>query len=130
MTAKPHMFSKIFDFAYERTGLQGLGFYLCHLIIYILILGLVFGFAMAAGVMQGGQEEQLHLISTISIPVSLAYGLAMTYLMLKAKRLTRSRNHVLIGALAVILGGFGTFFSLMPIAWLSTRPVAHTPVQD
>lgn len=123
--AKPHMFSKIFDFGYQRTALQAFGFYLAHIILFLLIAGIVLGFAMGAAGM-GDEPDRLMEIARAASPVlGLTHALVMSVFMLKAKNLGASRNHALIGALAIVLGGVGgPMLSLIPIAWLSTRLAA------
>ena len=119
------MFSNIFDFSYERTGLQALGFYLCQLIVFLLLAGAVLGFFMAMGGMGKTFESQQEAAKVLGPLLGLSHALVVTIFMLKAKNLDTSRNHVLVGALAVLLGGLaGPLLSLIPVAWLSTRDAA------
>lgn len=127
MASKPHMFSKIFDFRYQRTLLQSIGFYFCQLIIFFLLTGVVLGFMIAAGLGDVSHAEQERTARIMGPVFGLIHALCMAIFMLKAKNLDNSLNHVLIGALALALGGVGqALFSLIPIAWMSTRPVAPT----
>lgn len=142
MTIRPHMFSKIFDFRYQRTPLQACGFYLAQVIVYILISGLFLALLQISGVIDpvaniaAGMPDPRGIpalqakVNEINPYLGLAHALFVIGFMLKAKNMERNRKMVLIGAAGIVLGGvWGAPASLIIASYLSTRPVAPLPAK-
>ncbi len=143
MTKRPHMFSRIFDFSYTRTPLQAVGFYLAQLLIYLLLSSLFFALlqgigvidpvkALSPGVMDPQALAKLQsVIAKVNPVIGILHAFAVTMFMLNAKNMQRIRKYILMGALATVLGILGSaLFSLMVVAYLSTRPVEPAPVKQ
>ncbi len=125
MTAKPHLFSKIFDFSYQRTPLQAFGFYIAQLMLYIILAGVILGFFIAAGGMGHDFDGQVSTAQAISPIIGMSHALLMAYLLIRAKGFRRDRKYVIVGACAVVLGAIGgPVISLMVVSYLSTKRAA------
>ncbi len=125
MTKKNHMFSNLFDFSYQRTPLQAVGFYIAQLMIYILMAGVVLGFFIAAGGMGDDFDGQVSTARIISPIIGMSHALLLVYLMLRAKAFRRNQKYIIAGAVAVVLGAIGgPIISLMMVSYLSTKRVA------
>lgn len=122
MARKPHMFSRLFDLGMQRTKLQAFGFYLAHLILYMLLSGLLMGVLKMLGVMGHTFDDQVQMAATLGPLMGLIHALTLIFLMLRAKRMNHTRKMVFIGAGAVVLGGIGgPLLSLIAISWMSTK---------
>lgn len=129
MLRKPHMFSKIFDLGLQRTRLQAVGFYIAHLCLYLILVGLLMGFLIAPGLLGTSFEGQVEGAAMIGPALGLIHALVMTVLMLKAKNMQHDRKMIAIGAGAILIGGLGgPLLSLLVISWLSTRMPEPAPV--
>jgi len=105
------MFKKIFDFGYNRTGRQAVGFYIAHFIVLILLAG-IFG-----GLTMGGFEEGV----MAGARTAVVYSVVLSFLVVAKKNdwgLTTVVLSLVSGILAMILGGFT---GLIIPAYLTTR---------
>lgn len=124
MAKKPHMFSRIFDFRYQRTGLQGFGFFLAYFCFYILWIGVCTGLMIMAGLIPDDDAGLKNHAMTMKPLIGGSYILALTFLMLRARDLLAERYYVLGGFALIVIGTWlSPFYALIPLCYLSTRPV-------
>lgn len=125
MSRKPHMFSAPFEFAYQRSVLQAVGFYLAQLMIYIILSGVILGFFMAAGGMGDDFQGNVATAQAISPIIGMSHALLMVYLMLRSKGLRKQKKYIIAGGIAILLGAIGgPIISLMVVSYLSTKRAA------
>lgn len=104
------------DFAYQRSALQALAFYITYLIV-VAILG---GLAAAIGYIFGLRDKQASQL--IGGWVGVIACLAIGYLILKKKGLLKNYLYLGVGVLGVLAAlFFGAILGLLPAAFLTTR---------
>jgi hypothetical protein len=115
------MFNDIFTLSVKRTPLQSLGFYIAYLIMLLLVCGIA---GAIAGVLTGGG---FHMGVKIGQMIAIIVCPALGFFVLKGKR-AFSFGNVLIALLAGILAALGGgILGLIPVSFLTTKPIAMTP---
>jgi hypothetical protein len=111
------MFNHLFDFGYQRSTKEALGFYIAYLVLAIVAAMLLGGVAGMIGEGDTAYELGVKIGSIVAVVASVV----LSFLIIRAKRLY-SFGMILLGIvsglLALITGGLGGF---IPVAYLSTR---------
>lgn len=120
------MFKNLFDFSFKRSGVQALGFYIVFLLIGVLIGGLLGGIA---GLFSADSSfEAGYRIGWIS---AIIYNFAMAAIVIVKKK---EQNNVALWLLAILAAGLGylggTLLGMIPVAYLTTRPVKGAKGMD
>lgn len=116
------MFSNLADFSQVRSTKQALGFYLAYLVLGF-ILGAVAGALGSTLFAKGGSVSEVYEAAVKSgLVVAIAYPIVVSFMIVKAKKLTKNFTYILLTVLAGVLGYFGgALLGLIPAAYLSTR---------
>lgn len=113
------MFSRLFDLAYQRTGLQAFGMYLAYGIINILV-------AFAAGMILSlvnpiATFEDGVFVGTVVVIISC---LLVSGLMVHKKRIVDVKSVAFVILAGLLAGIGGTLLGMIPVAYLSTQRAA------
>jgi hypothetical protein len=122
------MFSNLFNFGFQRSGKQAVGFYIFYLIIF-LIVGAIANVAASVFIVgantgsQGVATNQLIVFATysstaISIVLLLIIGLSQ----LSAKKIFNSGKGWVVFILSLLFYYFSPLLGLIGLAFLSTMP--------
>jgi len=115
------MFKKITDFAYRRTALEALGFYLAYFLLGGLLGALIGGLAAA---IKGDATFASSYITGASVGqvVAIIFCLIIAILVVKAKNGFKNFSYILLIVLSGLLAVFGgNLVGLIPVAYLTTR---------
>jgi hypothetical protein len=122
------MFSKLFDFGYQRTGKQAFGFYIVYLII-LLVIGAVLNIIASAFIVSSNPENQnlaankLVIFASISSEiVGFLILLIIGLLMMTKKQKFGDGKAWTAFVLTLFLGYFSPPIGLIGLAVLSTMP--------
>lgn len=112
------MFKNLFNFAYKRSLVEAVGFYLAHLILIILIGGLL----AALLAFPLGRIDDFNFGLKVGTAFATLYILVISALVIKNKGLLGDFDYVVMifisGVLAFLGGGL---LGLIPIAFLTTE---------
>ena len=113
------MFAHLTNFAYKRTTLQAVGFYIAYFLLLLLIAGATGGFlALATG--RVDQELSIRIGVMISTIACAILSAAISY----EKRILRDFPALLSIILAIIGAMFGgALVGLVFVAYLTTKPM-------
>jgi hypothetical protein len=115
------MFTNLFDFSFDRTAKQAIGFYITWLVIISVACGLV---SAAASPLLGASNFQTGFSSGVKVgqSFSILADTVVAFWILKSKHSFSFGNVVLAflaGVLSILGGGL---LGLIPAAYLTTRP--------
>jgi uncharacterized Tic20 family protein len=96
------MFKKLTDFTYKRSKKEALGFYLAYLFLLLIVAFLCTTVAVMIG--NNPSFDQGVRIGTV---VAIVFVLALSWLILKNKKLFNSFSYLVLMILAGILAYFG-----------------------
>ncbi len=115
------MFTNLFDFSFDRTAKQAIGFYVAWLVILAVACGLV---SAAATPLLGASNFRTGFSTGVKVgqSFSILANTVLAFWILKSKNSFSFGNVVLAfiaGALSILGGGL---LGLIPAAYLTTRP--------
>jgi len=120
------MFRHLFDFGYQRSALQAVGFYLAYVVMGILSGGVIGAvYALAFG------TSDLGPLVWIAGTFAVAFVGLISFLVLQAKGRLGHPGPLVVGVLSVpaaILGG--VILGFLFTAFLTTRPALHSADAD
>jgi hypothetical protein len=120
------MFAHLFEYGFQRTGMQALGFYIAHLILLILLAGMIGGFT-ALGYGANGFEEGKMIGERTGTIVAVIASMTLSFVVIWKKHLWRPvpiAFALLSGLLGFVGGGI---LGLIPVACITTIPWGEMP---
>jgi hypothetical protein len=114
----------VFNFSYQRTPLQALGWYIAFLVIG-LFSSVIIGFAMSRGSTFAEGFESTYGGGQI---LGFVYTIILGALLLWKKQ--KGAASILLFLSAIATGLFGIFAGLLPLAILTTRPPTKSYLRD
>lgn len=120
------MFLELTNFAYDRTKLQAVGFYIVYLVVSVVVSDMLGGVVA----LFSGNADNIIFSRYVArfIEAGISVWLGVTILTRKNLLLT-SRKYGLLGLSFILAIGFGGLLSLIPAAYFTTRKVlssSHT----
>jgi hypothetical protein len=117
------MFKELLNFAYKRNFKEAIGFYLAHLVLFLLaifILGTIL--ASASGIEDTKIAYAFGL--RMGSVVAIVYCVALASVVVKKKKLFGHFGYILIILLSGAVAIFGgALFGMLPVAYLTTAPI-------
>lgn len=124
------MFSHLSDFGYKRSGKEALGFYLAYLFLALILGGMAGGLLAVIVPMPENPDAAFELGVRAGTFTSFVATLVVGFLVLKGKKMQKDFLGIFLvilgGLLALLIGGIASF---IPIAYLTTRPIAGSEEQ-
>jgi hypothetical protein len=127
------MFSKLFDFGFQRSGKQAVGFYIVWTIILIVINAIPSIIATTFIVASSPASQNAatnQLVSFADLSAKVVGGVVLfiiALLMLAKKKQFGSVKGWIFAILGIVLGYFTSLIGLIFIAILSTMPINEVP---
>jgi ABC-type dipeptide/oligopeptide/nickel transport system permease subunit len=116
------MFTHLTDLQYQRTAKQALGFYLAYFVLFLLIAGIV-GALVALSSTQ--QQNIVELSTRMGILTAVIACTALGLLIVYKKHLVGHFPSLLIAVASGVCALFGgALLGLLPVAYLTTRPMS------
>lgn len=116
------MFAHLTNFAYKRTALQAVGFYIAYFLLLLLIAGATGGFLALA---TGNVDQDLSI--RIGVMISVIACAILSVRIAQKKQMLHHFPALLSIILAIIGAMFGgALVGLVFVAYLTTKPVEST----
>ena len=122
------MFRQLFNFGYQRSNVQAVGFYLFYMVTGIIVVTLALvGIALIITSMDAN-ELFLYLGFQVGAWLATVVAGVLALLVLRARRLFKDPASVALALLAVPCTMFGGLMVGLPfVAFLTTRPTPGEP---
>ena len=118
------MFNKLTDLAHVRNFKEAVGFYLAYILVGLLV-SMVCAMIVIAAI--GADADNAYTLGfRCGSTAMMAYVIVLALLVARSKKLFRSFGCILLVLLSGILAMFGIFVGLLPVAYLTTKPVGVT----
>jgi len=113
------MFTHLTNFAYKRTALQAVGFYIAYFLLLLLIAGATGGFL---ALVTGNVDQELSV--RIGVMIS-AIACAVLSLAIAQKKHTLHHFTTILAIILAIIGAMfgGALVGLVFVAYLTTKPI-------
>lgn len=124
------MFKKLFNYEYERSFTEAIGFYLAYLII-VFLGGMLSGVILERLLISFGFELSYGAAYSFGNFLSIIVVIVLAALIMRAKNAIKHYGYLFIAITAALLAYYGgAIAGLFPVAYLSTIPKYKTDQED
>ncbi len=116
------MFGHLTDFKFRRTTKQAVGFYIVYLLATVLIVGIIsYMYLEMSGRSFSSDDESFSVVAQVDSKAVVVIVLALSILILNAKKLIRNSRSLIIVLIAVAFTFVGGgLLGFIPVAYLTT----------